>query len=35
MLLRHHAGEQVWSVLHEPTHEEEGARRARIANWPG
>ena len=28
MLLRHHAGERVWSVLHEPTAEAEDARRA-------
>jgi transposase len=28
MLLRHHAGERVWSVLHEPTAENEDARRA-------
>ena len=28
MLLRHHAGERVWSVLHEPTAEDEDARRA-------
>jgi transposase len=27
MLLRHHAGERVWSVLHEPTPEAEDARR--------
>ena len=27
MLLRHHSGERVWSVLHEPTPEEEDARR--------
>jgi len=27
MLLRHHAGERVWSVLHEPTAEDEDARR--------
>ena len=27
MLLRHHAGERVWSVLHEPTPEDEDARR--------
>ena len=28
MLLRHHAGEHVWSVLREPTLEDEDARRA-------
>jgi len=28
MLLRHHAGERVWSVLHEPTAADEDARRA-------
>ena len=28
MLLRHHAGERVWSVLHEPTADDEDARRA-------
>jgi len=28
MLLRHHGGERVWSVLHEPTPEDEDARRA-------
>lgn len=28
MLLRHRAGERVWSVLHEPTPEDEDARRA-------
>jgi transposase len=28
MLLRHHAGERVWSVLHEPTPEDEDGRRA-------
>ena len=28
MLLRHHAGERVWSVLHEPTPADEDARRA-------
>jgi transposase len=27
MLLRHHRGERVWSVLHEPTPEDEDARR--------
>ena len=27
MLLRHHAGERVWSVLHEPTAADEDARR--------
>ncbi len=27
MLLRHHAGERVWSVLHEPSAEAEDARR--------
>jgi transposase len=27
MLLRHHRGERVWSVVHEPTSEEEDARR--------
>jgi transposase len=27
MLLRHHGGERVWSVLHEPTAEQEDARR--------
>jgi transposase len=27
MLMRHHAGERVWSVLHEPTPEQEDARR--------
>ena len=27
MLVRHHAGERVWSVLHEPTSEDEDARR--------
>jgi transposase len=27
MLLRHHSGERVWSVLHEPTPEDEDARR--------
>jgi len=27
MLLRHHTGERVWSVLHEPTPEDEDARR--------
>jgi transposase len=27
MLLRHHAGERVWSVLYEPTAEDEDARR--------
>jgi len=27
MLLRHHAGERVWSVLHAPTPEDEDARR--------
>jgi transposase len=27
MLLRHHAGERVWSVLHEPTPADEDARR--------
>jgi transposase len=27
MLRRHHAGERVWSVLHEPTPEQEDARR--------
>src|SRR3989454_5932244 len=27
MLLRHRAGERVWSVLHEPTPEDEDARR--------
>lgn len=27
MLLRHHAGERVWSVLHEPSPEDEDARR--------
>ena len=27
MLRRHHAGERVWSVLHEPTREQEDARR--------
>jgi len=27
MLIRHHAGERVWSVLHEPSREEEDARR--------
>ena len=27
MLLRHHAGERVWSVVHEPTPEDEDARR--------
>ena len=29
MLLRHRAGERVWSVLHEPTPEDEDARRTR------
>ncbi len=28
MLLRHHGGERAWSVLHEPTPEDEDARRA-------
>src|SRR2546428_13088207 len=28
MLLRHRTGERVWSVLHEPTPEDEDARRA-------
>ena len=28
MLLRHHGGERVWSVLHEPTAEDEDGRRA-------
>jgi len=28
MLLRHHGGERVWSVLHEPTPEDEDGRRA-------
>jgi transposase len=28
MLLRHHRGERVWSVVHEPTPEDEDARRA-------
>src|SRR2546427_1380650 len=28
MLLRHRAGERVWSVLHEPSAEDEDARRA-------
>jgi transposase len=37
MLLRHHGGERVWSVLHEPTAEQEDARRrererARLGN---
>jgi len=27
MLLRHHCGERVWSVVHEPTPEDEDARR--------
>ena len=27
MLVRHHAGERVWSVLHEPSREDEDARR--------
>ena len=27
MLLRHHSGQRVWSVLHEPTPEDEDARR--------
>jgi transposase len=27
MLIRHHAGERVWSVLHEPSPEDEDARR--------
>jgi transposase len=27
MLLRHHHGERVWSVVHEPTREDEDARR--------
>ena len=27
MLLRHHRGERVWSVVHEPTPEDEDARR--------
>jgi transposase len=27
MLLRHHGGERVWSVLHEPTPQDEDARR--------
>jgi transposase len=27
MLLRHHGGERVWSVLREPTPEQEDARR--------
>jgi len=27
MLLRHHCGERVWSVVHEPTAEDEDARR--------
>jgi transposase len=27
MLRRHHAGERVWSVVHEPTPEQEDARR--------
>jgi transposase len=27
MLLRHHAGQRVWSVLHEPSAEDEDARR--------
>ena len=27
MLLRHHRGERVWSVVHEPTREDEDARR--------
>ena len=27
MLLRHHGGERVWSVLHEPTLQDEDARR--------
>jgi len=27
MLVRHHAGEHVWSVLREPSHEDEDARR--------
>jgi transposase len=27
MLIRHHAGERVWSVLHEPSREDEDARR--------
>jgi transposase len=27
MLLRHHGGERIWSVLHEPTPEQEDARR--------
>ena len=29
MLVRHHAGEHVWSVLREPSHEDEDARRVR------
>jgi transposase len=28
MLLRHHRGERVWSVVHEPTPEDEDARRS-------
>ncbi len=28
MLIRHHTGEHVWSVLREPNHEDEDARRA-------
>lgn len=32
MLLRHHSGERVWSVLHEPTPEDEDGC---IANWYG
>lgn len=27
MLIRHHAGERVWSALHEPSREDEDARR--------
>jgi transposase len=27
MLIRHHAGERVWSVLHGPSREDEDARR--------
>ena len=35
MLLRHHAGERVWSVPHEPSAEAEDERRPRTANWHG
>ena len=34
MLLRHHGGERVWSVLHEPTPEDEDARRSAPRTGP-